>query len=301
MHQQHNSPAATLSDTLARIHALQRHRPTRQSTQTFWIEGIRQFMQAADAGFQFDTIIHSRLLLKSSMVRHAIARLTATGVSHLRVTPEQFRKISVTERASGIGAIVKQRWTPLHRADATRGLCWLVLESVRSAGNLGTVFRTAEATGVAGVIFLDHTADPYNLPVVRASMGGIFHLQLIRATHGHFRRWASFHRVRLLALTPRGQELWTTTKPPTASPPPPAVIKGAAIMGPDPIMTARLSAPLAVMIGEERQGLSDRALAMADERIRLPMSGRADSLNLGVAAGVMMYELVRRRLTAAPR
>jgi len=66
-------------------------------------------------------------------------------------------------------------------------------------------------------------------------------------------------------------------------------------------MTARLSAPLAVMIGEERQGLSGRALAMADERIRLPMSGRADSLNLAVAAGVMMYELVRRRLTAAPR
>jgi TrmH family RNA methyltransferase len=302
MHQPHNPPA-TLSDTLARIHPLQHHRLTRESTKTFWIEGIRQFMQAADAGFTFEAIIHSRLLLKSSMVRHAIARLTATGVSHLRVTPEQFRKISVTERASGIGAIVKQRWTPLHRADATRGLCWLVLESVRSAGNLGTVFRTAEATGVAGVIFLDHTADPYNLPVVRASMGGIFHLQLIRATHGHFRRWASFHRVRVLALTPRGQELWTTTKPPTASPPPPAVIKGAVIKGAmtGTIMTARLSAPLAVMIGEERQGLSDRALAMADERIRLPMSGRADSLNLGVAAGVMMYELVRRRLTAAPR
>jgi TrmH family RNA methyltransferase len=265
--------AVSLAHTLAHIRSLQHHRPARESSQTFWIEGIRQFMQAAEAGFQFERILHSRLLLKSSMVRHVIDRLAADGTAHVRVTPEQFRTVSVSEHASGIGAIVRQRWTPLHHADATRGLCWLVLESVRSAGNLGTVLRTAEATGVAGVIFLDHTCDPYNLPVVRASMGGIFHLQLIRSTHGHLRRWANFHGVKLIALTPHGEELWAGAK------------------------TSPAPSPLAVLIGEERQGLSARALSISDAKIRLPMAGRADSLNLGVAASVMMYELVRRRLS----
>src|SRR5688572_21410310 len=173
----HDSPASTL----ARIRALQRHRPFRDSTQTFWIEGVRQFMQAADAGFVFETIIHSRLLLKCAAARKVVQQLAQRqGGRRIAVTPEQFRTVCVAERASGIGAVVRQRWTPLHRADPRRGLCWIVLETVRSAGNLGTVLRTAEASGAAGVIFLDHTCDPYNLPVVRASMGGIFHLQLIR-------------------------------------------------------------------------------------------------------------------------
>ena len=276
-----DKPAVSAAHVLARIRSLQHHRAARESSRTFWIEGIRQFMQAAEAGFRFDTIVHSRLLLKSSLVRHAIDRMAAGGVAHIRVTPEQFRGVSVTEHASGVGAIVRQRWTALHQADAAHGLCWLVLESVRSAGNLGTILRTAEATGVAGVILLDHACDPYNLPVVRASMGGIFHLQLVRTTHGHLRRWANSHRMKLIALTPSGEDLWRT---PNAF----------AIAACDP-------SPLALLIGEERQGLSARAMAMSDLKIRLPMTGRADSLNLGVAASVMMYELVRRRATAAPR
>jgi len=116
-------------------------------------------------------------------------------------------------------------------------------------------------------------------------MGGIFHLQLIRTTHGQLRRWANSHNVKLIAMTPHGDDLWRSAHAAEASPPP----------------SSPQSSPLAILVGEERQGLSARALAMSDERIRLPMSGRADSLNLGVAASVMMYELVRRRVTAAPR
>ena len=265
-----DDPAAS---TFSRIRALQTHRSYRDSTQTFWIEGVRQFMQAADADFQFDTIVHSRLLLKCAAARKRVQQLAERDARRIAVTPEQFRAVSITERASGIGAIVKQRWTPLYRADPRRGLCWIVLETVRSAGNLGTVLRTAEAAGVAGVIFLDHACDPYNLPVVRASMGGIFQLQLVRATHVHLRRWASASGVTLVALTPHGDDLWSCDPCPSAP-------------------------PTALLIGEERKGLSARALAMCDRRVRLPMFGRADSLNLGVAAGVMMYELLRRRRIA---
>src|SRR5688500_17372452 len=103
MHSPDNS-FPSLAHTLARIRSLQHHRPSRETAQTFWIEGVRQFLQAADAGFDFDTILHRRLLLKSSIVRQQIDRLAARGAARVRVTPEQFRAVSVTEHASGIGA-----------------------------------------------------------------------------------------------------------------------------------------------------------------------------------------------------
>lgn len=294
-----NSPAS-VPHTLARVRSLQRHRGSREASQTFWIEGVRQFIQAAEAGFTFDTIVHSKVLLTNGWARKWIGRLSAAGARRVGVTPEDFRGVSLTERASGVGAIVRQRWTPLDRADAARGLCWLVLENVRSPGNLGTVLRTAEATGVGGVVFLDRACDPYNVHVVRASMGGIFHLQLVRTSHGHLRRWADGRGARFLALTPHGEDLWAS------------VSSAAEVNAPSTLAPASsppaspASAPVALLIGEERKGLSPRAIAMSDEKVRLPMVGRADSLNIGVAAGVMMYELVRRRLaataaTAGPR
>ena len=126
---------------------------------------------------------------------------------------------------------------------------------------------TAEATGVGGAIFVGPRCDPFNPTVVRASMGGLFHLPLVRATHEPLGRWARTNKVRLVGLSPEADRLWTEL----------------------PSFAA-----VALAIGEERQGLSARLRALCDTTVRLPMTGRADSLNVGVAAGVMMYELVRR-------
>ena len=303
-------PPASVPHTLARVRSLQRHRGSRDSSRTFWIEGVRPFVQAAEAGFSFDAIVHSKVLLTSGLARKLIGRLSAAGVRRVGVTPEQFRGVSITERASGVGAIVRQRWTPIDHADATRGLCWLVLEHVRSPGNLGTVLRTAEATGVGGVILLGPACDPYDPPVVRASMGGIFHLPLVRTSHAHLRRWADGNGMKLLALTPGGADLWPAGGGAAEVAP---AAHAAASLPPSspssPASPASSFAPprVALLIGEERKGLSPRAIAMSDEKIRLPMTGRADSLNIGVATGVMLYELVRRQrghggaVTAAPR
>ena len=250
---------------------LQSRRPIRDSTRRFWIEGLRQFIQAHDAGLTFDTVIHSRVLLRSSNVRKRIDRLRAGGVHHLPVSPEQFRSISITERASGVGGIVRQHLTSLHRLDPTAGLCWLVIESIRSPGNLGTILRTAEATGASGVIFVGPQADPFDPRVVRASMGGIFHLKLVRTTLAELRSWARSGGVRLIGLVPRAPRLWTDLP---------------------------LDRPTALLVGEERQGLTAGAAALCDTAVRLPMVGSADSINVAVATGVMLYELVRRRQPA---
>jgi TrmH family RNA methyltransferase len=266
MHEPHNS-AASVRQALALARSLA-HRHTRDASGRFWIEGVRPFVQAFDAQYPFDSIVYSRVLLKSSLAEMMVRRLAARGVRRVAVTPEQFRSICTAERASGIGAVVQQRWAPLGAAAGRRGPCLLVVDDLRSAGNLGTILRTAEATGVGGVVFLSTRADPYDPATVRASMGGIFHLSLIRSEHARLRRWADAHGVRVVGLSPDAPLLWTD-------------------LPPDDRHTA-------LMIGEERQGLSDAGRRICHELVRLPMSGRADSLNVGVATGAMLYELVRR-------
>jgi TrmH family RNA methyltransferase len=102
-------------------------------------------------------------------------------------------------------------------------------------------------------------------------MGGIFHLQFIRSNDGELRSWATQHGVTLIGLSPKGKTSWTD---------------------------CRTSGPIALLIGEERQGLSEDALTLCDATARLPMFGRADSLNITVATGVMLYELLRVRSTS---
>ena len=269
MNQQQNR--AGTQGILNWVRSLQRHRGTRDARGRFWIEGVRQFVQACDAGYSFDTVVLSRVLLSSDLADMLARRvMKSPAVRRVRVRPGEFRSVSITERASGIGAVVRQRWTPLEQARGTHGLCWLIIEDLRSAGNLGTILRTAEAAGVRGVIFLSQRVDPFDPAVVRASMGGLFHLQLVRATAEELRRWAKRECVRLVGLSPDAERLWTE-------------------------VDAR--GPLGLVVGEERKGLSGEVMELCDERVRLPMVGRADSLNVAVAAGVMIYEVVRRRGT----
>ena len=221
-----------------------------------------------NAHFSFDVVVYSPVLLKSPLAEKLLRRLAARGVRRFAVSLEQFRTIATAGRASGIGAIAFQRWTPLDQLGPRRGLCRLVVENIRSPGNLGTILRTAEATGVAGAVFLDPRCDPYDVAAVRSSMGGLFHLQLTRARHESLRRWADAHGVRLIGLSPDAPRLWTDAPPSPGG--------------------------TALVIGEEREGLSPRARAICHATVRLPMAGRADSLNVGVATGVMLYELVRQ-------
>ncbi len=262
-----SKPADSVPHVLSHIRQLQ-YRTTRDRHQTFWIEGIRNFVQACDAKLRFQTIIQSDILLKSSLAEMLTRRLVHANVRRVRVTPEQFRSVSLTERASGIGAIVRQHCSQLQLARPNHGLCWLIFESIRSPGNLGTILRTAEACGVSGIIFLGPSVDPFDPAVVRASMGGIFHLQLIRSNRDEFASWAQHHGMTLVGLSPDAPRLWTD-------------LPG--------------TGPLGIVLGEERTGLSESLLQLCKFSVRLPMTGKADSLNVSIAAGIMMYELVRRR------
>ena len=270
-----NTTTLSLPDVLTRIRHLASPQ-ARHHQSAYWIEGIRNFIQAHDANIPFDTIVLSEILLQSSLAEKLARKLHARGIPRLKLTPEQFRTISLTERASGIGAIVRQQWTP-HTAPPRPGLCHLVVEHIRSPGNLGTILRTAEATGVAGILFVGPPGshgyaqspfvDPFDPAVVRASMGGIFHLPLTRLSYSQLAHWSHINKIPFVALSPEAQKPWTNL--PTG--------------------------PLAIALGEERHGLSPQLRALCKQTVSLPMSGRADSLNVSIAAGVLLYELVRRQ------
>jgi len=261
---------ANIQAALADIRRLS-GRSTRDAEGRYWLEGIRHFVQAVDAGRTFDLVMHCPILLKSDLAQMLVRRLGAQGVPRHRVSPEEFRSVCKDARASGVGGIVKHHWTDLSEADPSRGSCWLVIDEIRSPGNLGTILRTAEASGVGGVIFVSSRCDPFSPNVLRASMGGIFHLTLVRTTHEQLRQWAAGRGVRLVGLSPEARHLWTNLPE---------------------------QGPVALVLGEERQGLTEELRSLCHTTVRLPMTGLADSLNVGVAAGVMMYEFVRREIEA---
>src|SRR5262249_47531046 len=162
------------------------------------VEGVRFVLMAEQAGCPFHSLILSPRLLRSGAARRSLARLEKLGVPRLCVTPEVFRQLSSARRASGIAAIVRQRWMPLTQVSESAGPTWLAVRRIDSPGNLGTLLRTAEATRTPGLILLGSRVDPFDPDTVRASMGAVFRLSFVRTTHKALEQWRQRGRWRLV-------------------------------------------------------------------------------------------------------
>lgn len=258
------------SEVLTQVAQLQSSRYFRDKHRLFYIEGVRNFMQMVESNFAIATILYSEKLLIVPPARQLVRKLRRKGVKTVKLTPEEFRQISHTEKASGIAAIVRQRWTKLHQISPQVGLCWTALEKVRSPGNLGTLIRTSEAIGGGGFILIGKNIDPYDPKVIRASMGALFHQQLIRTTYDSLAHWVRRHNCQVVGASPEGK-----------------------------IDFHRFSYPRAtiLVLGEERKGLSSNQQDLCDCLIRIPMVGKSDSLNLGVAGSLLLYEVYKFKTT----
>ena len=250
------------------IKRLQKSRRYRDERKTFFAEGVRNFVQLVSRGYSIELIFHSQKLLTSPIARKMVRQLRRSGVPTLGVSPETFRTISLTQRASGVSAIVRQRWLPLTKAEPGQGLCWIALSHVRCAGNLGTLIRTSEAVGAAGFILVGENVDPFDPVVVRASMGSVFHQHFVRAQSDEFLLWCRDRNCTLIGATIDGEINFHEFPFPTS-----------------PVL----------YLGEERTGLTELQQSECHQRLRIPMTGRADSLNLGVAGSLLLYEIFRHR------
>jgi TrmH family RNA methyltransferase len=167
-----------------------------------------------------------------------------------------------------LGAVVRQRWITLSEVRGDEGLCWVALDRIADPGNLGSILRTCEAVGAAGAILLGDTTDPYDPTSVRGSMGAICSMRLVRAEAEGFASWVRERAINLVGTSDRAATSYRE---------------------------ATYDRPLVVLSGSEREGLPGSLLEVCKETVSIPMVGRADSLNVSVATGVVLYEAFARR------
>ena len=248
-------------------------RKHRRREGAFVVQGIQPVWQAVEAGADVDVLIVAPDLLRHRGAAAMVAAQEAAGVRVARLSGELFGRIADRDGPSGLAAIVRAVPQPLAALQAGPDALLCALYSAGNPGNLGTIVRTASAVGAAGVILVGPSADPYDPAAVKASMGALFTMPVAAVpSAAEFLGWAGERGVRVAATSAGGSvTCWD----------------------------ADLTLPLAVLLGSEGAGLPDDVLAAADLRVAIPMTGTAESLNLAVAAGVLLYE-VRRRTGVSP-
>ncbi len=240
------------------------HRHEREQTKLFFIEGIRIVAEAILLRAEIHTLIFAPSLLKSLFGLELVQQQQAQGVPCLEVSADVFRSLSTKDGPQGLGAVVHQRWEQLAQAQAHEGLCWVALDAAQDPGNIGTILRTSDAVGCAGILLLGQCADPYDPGALRASMGAVFSQRLIKASFAEFTQWKSKHAL---------------------------LVIGTSDSAPVEYRQATYQRPLVLLMGSEREGLSPEQQAVCDTMVNIPMVGRSDSLNLAVATGVVLYEI----------
>jgi len=251
-----------------------RERKERQQSGLFLVEGLRIVAEAIQTGAPVVELVIAPDLLVSEFGRNLAASQQAAGTPVHEVTSSVFESLSTKEGPQGIAAVVQQQWASLDTIRPDSDADWIAIDAVQDPGNLGTILRTNDAVGGLGVVLLDHSTDPYDPGTVRASMGAVFSQRLIRTDLTTFTAW----------------------KKRTAIP-----IAGAAGSAAQDYHDYRYPTPCLLLMGSERLGLSEKHLAICDAVVSIPMVGRSDSLNLAVAAAVILYEKFNQRRTRPQR
>ncbi len=258
-----------------RVQALARlrERGERDATGRFLIEGTRELERAMDAGVKPEAVYYCPKLFKRPEGAEAVlAAADAAGAELVELGEEAFDKAGYREGADGLIGVAKT-WKPTLAAlpAPTGAPLYLVVEAVEKPGNLGALLRTADAAGCTAVLVCDPVTDLFNPNVVRSSQGAVFSMPVAVADAAATERWLRERGVAILATTPAGDSMhWS----------------------PD------YRQPSALLLGSEKDGLSDFWFQNSDRRIGIPQLGRADSLNVGMAAAICLFEAVRQRLQA---
>ena len=243
----------------------------RDQQNAFMAEGLKLVIDALDLGWAVQTLLFAKSARGTPAIEKVAARTVAAGGTVLEVPEKVLTAITRRENPQAVVGVFSQRLTPLRDVRPAAGDVWVALDRVRDPGNLGTVIRTVDAVGAKGVILVGETTDPFSLETVRATMGSIFAVPLARATQEAFLAWR-----REFAGLVAGTHL-----------------KGAV----DYRSVDFGKRPVVLMMGNEQQGLPDALAESCDTLLRIPQAGRADSLNLAVATGVMLFEIRRSALT----
>lgn len=249
-----------------------RDKKGRRESGLFLAEGLRILTEALDSGIAPVMLWHAPETAGHALVQRLSSATEAAGGEVFVTTPDILGKLSGKDNPQSVIGVYREFLTPVEKLDREVSGIWLVAERLRDPGNLGTILRTGDAVGAGGLILIDDCTDPFSVEAVRASMGAVF-TQSITTT-----RWPDF-----LAWLRSG----------------PGQLVGTSLNTDFDYQQPRYQAPTFLLIGNESQGMPKAYEEECDLLVKMPMMGKADSLNAAMACAVMAYEVLNQRRQAS--
>lgn len=249
------------NDTVKAVRALHM-RKEREATGRFLAEGLKFIGEALDQNRAPRLLLVGEEARPHPILDRAREATRAAGGEVVIVTHAILEKISRRDNPQTVLGVFDQVYTPLSAIQPGSAPAWVALEQVRDPGNLGTIIRTADSAGCGGVILIGDCVDPYSVEAVRATMGSVFAVAIARVTAAEFLAW---------------RQDW------------PGSVVGTRLDAATGYRDAAIQRPALILMGNEQAGLTDALAAACDVNVKIPMRGRADSLNLAVATGIMVY------------
>jgi TrmH family RNA methyltransferase len=256
--------------TIKRIRSL-RDKKFRRLEGRFMAEGLRILTEARDAGTLPEILVFAEGAGSHPLVEAMISAVEADGGQVIETSRDILHKLTEKDNPQAVVGVYRQNPTLLASLDRHAAPIWVVCQSLKDPGNLGTILRTCDAVGAGGVILLDASCDPYSVESVRASMGALFTQTIVQSDGPGFFRWLR-----------QG----------------PGMLVGASLNTDHDYQAVTYSAPTFVFMGNEQSGLPPEYEAACDALVKLPMRGRADSLNVAVATAVLLYEVLNQQRRA---
>ena len=240
----------------------------RREQRRFLAEGLRILTEARETGRVPRELFFAAASGAHPLVRALVEAVDTANGQTIETTPDILSKLSGKDNPQAVVGVFDEWSTPLHALDRTGADIWLVAERLRDPGNLGTILRTGDAVGAGALILIGDCVDPFSVEAVRASMGALFTVPVVRAEWGAFLAWLRAGPGQLVGLS-----LDTDTD----------------------YRSAVYEAPTFLLTGNEAHGMPAEYAAACDLLVKLPMLGKADSLNAAVATAVTAYEVLARR------
>ncbi|MPM47293.1 23S rRNA (uridine(2479)-2'-O)-methyltransferase [bioreactor metagenome] len=245
-----------------------RDRRDREERRMTVLEGYRELTRAREYGMKLEECFFTPGLFLGENEYDLLRTLAAEGVRLYEVPEFMLVKMAYRDRPEGLIATAHMLRHRLGDLPVVANGLYLVAERVEKPGNLGSMLRSADAAGVDGLIICDKTTDIYNPNVIRASTGALFAVPLAEATTAETFDWLRIHRIRILAATPHTENIYTEVD---------------------------LTRSVAIVVGTEQYGLTERWMTECDLPVKIPMLGKIDSLNVATATTILLYEAARQR------
>lgn len=244
-------------------------RRERDEKQCFLVEGIREISRALDGDYVLKEILSAESLLTNEG-RSFFSEYAGSikNAEHTLISNEVFEKIAVRSGSDGILAVFAYKAMTLSALALGKEPFLLLTEDVEKPGNLGAILRTANGAGVDAVLVLSRGVDPYNPNAIRASLGAVFATPVVLCSNEEALRFCQERGIQVVVASPEATKDFSEI----------VATKG-----------------VGILVGSEADGVSAFWKENADTHVAIPMAGKVDSLNVSVAAGIMMYEVRRQR------